>query len=86
MRIEIWRTTMQDEVRLREILRLEQELEERATRQAEGAALRKLRRVMKHMIRGDLAMRRRETGLPGLVGVKMALISVGMASIGGNSR
>merc|ERR1719181_1712753 len=57
MRVEIWRTTMKDEVRAEEMARLQRELEERAADASKGAALRQLKQIMVRIMKGEVAMR-----------------------------
>ena len=57
MRVEIWRTTMKDEVRAEEMARLQRELEERAADASKGAALRQLKQIMVRLMKGEVAMR-----------------------------
>merc|ERR1719181_264434 len=46
LRVEIWRTTMKDEVRALEMARLQRDLEARAADASKGAGLRQLRQIM----------------------------------------
>jgi len=57
MRIEIWRTTMKDEVRLADMARMQRELEARAASASQGAALRQLKQIMIRIMKGEVAMR-----------------------------
>ena len=57
MRVEIWRTTMKDEVRAEEMARLQADLEARAADASKGAALRQLRAIMVRIMKGESAMR-----------------------------
>merc|ERR1719311_566348 len=57
LRVEIWRTTMKDEVRALEMARLQRELEERAADASKGAGLRQLRQIMVRMMKGEVGMR-----------------------------
>merc|ERR1719174_2254022 len=56
-RIEIWRTTMQDETRAAEMARLQADLEARAADASKGAALRQLKQIMVRIMKGEAAMR-----------------------------
>merc|ERR1719161_1288785 len=55
MRVEIWRTTMKDEVRAAEMARMQRELEERAADASKGAALRQLKQIMVRIMKGEVA-------------------------------
>merc|ERR1719247_3348391 len=57
LRVEIWRTTMKDEVRAAEMARLQADLEARAADASKGAALRQLRAIMVRIMKGESAMR-----------------------------
>merc|ERR1719353_720319 len=57
MRVEIWRTTMKDEVRAEEMARLQADLEARAADASKGAALRQLRQIMVRIMKGEVGMR-----------------------------
>merc|ERR1719450_2090521 len=57
MRVEIWRTTMKDEVRAAEMARMQRELEERAADASKGAALRQLKQIMVRIMKGEVGMR-----------------------------
>merc|ERR1719398_337477 len=57
MRVEIWRTTMKDEVRAADMARLQRDLEARAADASKGAALRQLRAIMVRIMKGESAMR-----------------------------
>merc|ERR1719502_2453999 len=57
LRVEIWRTTMKDEVRAMEMARLQRDLEARAADASKGAGLRQLRQIMVRMMKGEVGMR-----------------------------
>merc|ERR1719454_2146190 len=57
LRVEIWRTTMKDAVRAKEMARLQTELEARAADASKGAALRQLKQIMVRIMKGETAMR-----------------------------
>merc|ERR1719199_1825655 len=57
LRVEIWRTTMKDEVRAEEMARLQADLEARAADASKGAALRQLKQIMVRIMKGETAMR-----------------------------
>merc|ERR1719454_951998 len=57
LRVEIWRTTMKDAVRAKEMDRMQKELEARAADASKGAALRQLKQIMVRIMKGEVAMR-----------------------------
>ena len=57
MRIEIWRTSMKDEVRAQQMERQQRELEARAADASRGAGLRQLRQTLLHMMQRMVSLR-----------------------------
>ena len=57
MRIEIWRTKKQDEVRAEEMARLQRDLEAKAVDATRGAGLRQLKQIMTRHAKGEAGMR-----------------------------
>ena len=57
MRVEVWRTQMQDDARGREVARMQREVEARAAGGRRGVAMKQLRRVVVRMMKGEVAMR-----------------------------